>query len=478
MVPTTLAVALVVFGIFHAAPGDPAKVMIGQGGAGEIGDEGDTQARIDKFKRKHGLDRALAVQFLDYIGPFNLSRDGHAWFTTPYSERVTTEVELPDGGIAVEGEPLKIDYPPDLPEGSREQVEPLIDTLTDPGASEADHAAARAGLVDLGEVANPGLLTALYSYRNRLSEVEMLERLSGTLAELNGRDPSKDAARGMNSLLRGWFGWYYSEGGGKRVRNTGENPFGGLLTLNLGREFQTNRSVTSELWRRLKVTVPLSLISVLLSYLIALPLGIFSARRQGSVVDGTATVGLFVLYSMPTFWVGLILIIAFGAEYLDALPVIGLRDVDHETFTPWGKFVDLAKHSILPIATLTYGSFAYLSRQMRGGLLDVIRMDYIRTARAKGLSDNTVIYKHALRNSLIPVITLFASILPILIGGSIIVEKVFDIPGMGKYAFEGLLNRDFYIIMATTIFVSLMTQLGILISDIVYSLVDPRIKYD
>ena len=196
------------------------------------------------------------------------------------------------------------------------------------------------------------------------------------------------------------------------------------------------------------------------------------------MVDGTATVGLFVLYSMPTFWVGLILIIAFGAEYLDALPVIGLRDVDHETFTPWGKFVDLAKHSILPIATLTYGSFAYLSRQMRGGLLDVIRMDYIRTARAKGLSDNTVIYKHALRNSLIPVITLFASILPILIGGSIIVEKVFDIPGMGKYAFEGLLNRDFYIIMATTIFVSLMTQLGILISDIVYSLVDPRIKYD
>jgi peptide/nickel transport system permease protein len=115
---------------------------------------------------------------------------------------------------------------------------------------------------------------------------------------------------------------------------------------------------------------------------------------------------------------------------------------------------------------------------MRGGLLDVIRMDYIRTARAKGLSDDKVVYKHALRNSLIPVITLFASILPILIGGSIIVEKVFDVPGMGKYAFEGLLRRDFYIIMATTIFVGVMTQLGILISDIVYSIVDPRIKYD
>jgi peptide/nickel transport system permease protein len=113
---------------------------------------------------------------------------------------------------------------------------------------------------------------------------------------------------------------------------------------------------------------------------------------------------------------------------------------------------------------------------MRAGMLDVIRQDYIRTARAKGLSENVVIYKHALRNSLIPVITLLASILPILIGGSVIVETVFDIPGMGKYAFEGLLRRDFYIVMATTVFVGVMTQFGILFSDITYSLVDPRIR--
>jgi peptide/nickel transport system permease protein len=115
---------------------------------------------------------------------------------------------------------------------------------------------------------------------------------------------------------------------------------------------------------------------------------------------------------------------------------------------------------------------------MRAGMLEVVRQDYIRTARAKGLSEQVVVYKHALRNALIPVVTIFASILPILIGGSIIVESVFDIPGMGKYAFEGLLRRDFYVIMATTLFVGIMTQIGILLSDITYSIVDPRIRHD
>jgi peptide/nickel transport system permease protein len=127
---------------------------------------------------------------------------------------------------------------------------------------------------------------------------------------------------------------------------------------------------------------------------------------------------------------------------------------------------------------MTYGSLAYLSRQMRAGMMDTLQQDYIRTARAKGLSETMVIYKHALRNSMIPVLTLLASVLPILIGGSIIIEKVFDVPGMGRYAFDGLLKRDFNIIMATTILVGVMTQVGILLSDITYSIVDPRIRHE
>ena len=199
-------------------------------------------------------------------------------------------------------------------------------------------------------------------------------------------------------------------------------------------------------------------------------------RRQGTVADGALTLGRFVLYSVPTFWAGLMLILIFGKTGLDWLPVIGLFDKDHDQLTAAGKVWDVALHTLLPVATLTYGGLAYLSRQMRAGMLDVIRQDYIRTAKAKGLTDDAVIYKHALRNSMIPVLTLLASILPILIGGSGIVEFIFDIPGMGKYAYEGLLRRDFYIVMATTIFVGIMTLFGSLLSDIAFSLVDPRIR--
>ena len=241
---------------------------------------------------------------------------------------------------------------------------------------------------------------------------------------------------------------------------------------------QTKEDIVGEIWKRLKVTVPLSLISITLAYLIALPLGIFSVRRQGTVLDGAVTVVLFILYSIPTFWAALMLILAFGATGLDWLPVLGLHDKDAAELGFLAYAWDYILHIILPVTALTYGSFAYLSRQMRAGMLEVIRQDYIRTARAKGLSERVVIYKHALRNSMIPVLTLLASILPILIGGSVIIEKIFSIPGMGMYAFDGLLNRDFNVVMATTIFVGIMTQFGILLSDITYSLVDPRIRHD
>jgi peptide/nickel transport system permease protein len=172
------------------------------------------------------------------------------------------------------------------------------------------------------------------------------------------------------------------------------------------------------------------------------------------------------------------LILVFGATGLDWLPVLGLHDKDAATFTRWEYIQDVILHAILPIAVLTYGGLAYLSRQMRGGMLEVVRQDYIRTARAKGLSERVVVFKHALRNSLIPVVTLFAGILPILIGGSVIVETIFTIPGMGLYAFEGLVQRDYNVVMATATASALMTLVGFLISDVTYALVDPRIAYD
>ena len=260
---------------------------------------------------------------------------------------------------------------------------------------------------------------------------------------------------------------------------SGEHPYGGLVVGDLKHEFhRPGVPIREELGRRLRVTIPFALAAVLLSYLIALPLGIWSVVRQGTVRDASATVVVFLLYSVPTFWAGLMLQLVFGASGLGWLPILGLHDKDAAGFGAFESAWDLFLHAILPLATLTYGGFAYLSRQMRAGMIEAIRQDYVRTARAKGLPERVVVLKHALRNSLIPVVTLFASILPILIGGSVIVETIFDIPGMGKYAYEGLLQRDYFIVMATTTLSAVLTLIGILLSDLTYALVDPRISYE
>jgi peptide/nickel transport system permease protein len=252
-----------------------------------------------------------------------------------------------------------------------------------------------------------------------------------------------------------------------------------VVVLDFGTEFnRPNIHIMDELWRRMAVTLSITGVSVFLIYLLAIPLGIMSAVRQGTTVDKATTMFLFLLYSLPTFWAGLMLIIIFGQTGLGLLPVLGLHDKDAATMTDWEYIVDMAKHLILPVVTFTYGGLAYLSRQMRVGMLETIHQDYIRTARAKGLSERAVIYRHALRNSVIPVITVFASILPILIGGSLIVEVVFGIPGMGLYAFEALLKRDYPVVMATVTMSAFMTLLGFLLSDVLYAVVDPRISYD
>ena len=252
-----------------------------------------------------------------------------------------------------------------------------------------------------------------------------------------------------------------------------------LGQLDFGTEFsRPNVQVMDELGRRIQVTLPLALASALLSYLIALPLGVFSAVRQRSIVDKLVTLLLFVLYSLPTFWVGLMLILIFGRTGFDLFPVLGLHDKDAAQLSGWPYYRDLLLHLVLPVTTLTYGGLAYLSRQMRVGMIDTIRLDYVRTARAKGLPESRVVLRHALRNALIPVITVFANILPILISGSLIVEAVFGIPGMGLYAYEGLQKRDYPVVLATTTLSAVMTMLGILISDLLYAVVDPRISYD
>lgn len=251
------------------------------------------------------------------------------------------------------------------------------------------------------------------------------------------------------------------------------------LSGDLGIAFIDSQPVIDKFKHALPITMLLSFLSIFFSYIIAIPIGIYSATNQYSNFDKISTFALFVLYSLPNFWIATMAIIFLGGgDYFDVFPPGGLNS----TFIPndwtgWDIFMDKIYHLILPIAMYTYGSLAFLSRQMRGGMLEVIRQDYIRTARAKGLSEKVVVFKHALRNSVIPIITLLGYLLPNLVGGSIIIEQIFSIDGIGKLTFAALTARDFPVIMASLTFSAVLTLIGILVSDLLYSVVDPRIAF-
>lgn len=245
-----------------------------------------------------------------------------------------------------------------------------------------------------------------------------------------------------------------------------------------GNSFKDDRPVIDKIMERLPITITIQLASIFLIYIIAIPIGIYSAVKQYSFWDKTSTVILFVLYSLPSFWVATLAIIFLcNVEYLKIFPASGIESITHESMTFIGKLWDRIWHLMLPVIVLSLGSFAFLSKQMRSAMLETIRQDYIRTAKAKGLENKTVIYKHALRNSLIPIITLLASIFPAMVGGSFIIEQIFSIPGIGQLGIQGIFDRDYPLIMALLVLSSVLTIVGVLVADLLYAVVDPRIAY-
>lgn len=252
-----------------------------------------------------------------------------------------------------------------------------------------------------------------------------------------------------------------------------------LLVLDFGLSRKDGRPVSARIAEALPITLSLNIISMIIVYLISIPMGIVSALKKDTLYDRLTSLVLFILYSLPSFWVGLLLLLLLsGGEYLNLFPLGGIISdwaIDKSFFT---RAIDVMWHLVLPVVTLTYGGFAFLSRYMRANLLEVINQQYIITARAKGLSNARVVFVHAFKNSLVPLVTLMASILPGLLGGSVIVESIFSIPGMGLLAFEAILARDIPVIMAIEAIAAVLTLLGILVADIMYGIVDPRIRLE
>lgn len=244
----------------------------------------------------------------------------------------------------------------------------------------------------------------------------------------------------------------------------------------LGYSTRMRQPVTEVIGSRLVNTLKLTGVALVLTLAIALPLGVLSAVKQYSKLDYSLTLFNFIGISIPQFWLGLMLVYLF-AVHLGWFPTTGMRSPNVEPGA-WNAFSDQARHMVLPVISITFVGIAGYMRFQRTAMLDVIRQDYIRTARAKGLSENKVIFKHAWRNAVMPIITLLGYVFVILVEGSVVIENIFSWPGLGQLAVTSLQQRDYPVMMGIVMLSATLILIGTLLSDILYAIVDPRVRYD
>lgn len=252
---------------------------------------------------------------------------------------------------------------------------------------------------------------------------------------------------------------------------------GNTVRLDFGKSIpRNNKPVADLIVERAPATLLLSVSSLLLTYFLSIPVGLWSTAKSGTFVERGVSTVLYMLYSLPSFVAALYLQLFFYVK-LGWLPLYGMHSDGFETMSTAAKAVDLLKHSVLPITCFTYGSLAYYSRFIRANMQEVVRQDYIRTAKAKGVSPARIIWRHAFRNTLIPLVTLLGLTLPGLLSGAVILEQIFVWPGMGRLYFEAIGQRDYETIMGLTLMFSVLTLAGQLVADVLYAVVDPRVTY-
>ena len=252
---------------------------------------------------------------------------------------------------------------------------------------------------------------------------------------------------------------------------------GRLSRLDFGRSFSPDgRPVIDKIKERIPVTLSINSIALLLEFGLAIPIGIIAATNRNSLIDKGITLLVFIGFAVPTFWLSLLMMYVFGVK-LGILPISGLHSLGGDKLTGIAWLLDTAKHLILPLGVATFGALAGLSRYTRATMLEVLGQDYITTARGKGLPERVVIYRHALRNALLPIITILGFSLPGLIGGSVIFETIFAIPGMGQLFYQGVMSRDYPLVMGILVIGALLTLIGNLLADLLYAVADPRIRH-
>ena len=417
VIPTLIGITIISFSIMHLAPGDPVDLFLGGLASGE-GISTDRQSDTDKtredLRRQLGLDKPIHIQYLTWLSNLVL-------WVEPFTQ--------------YERSALLVDK-----------------TLAELNPDE------KSALALLEGNARKDLFLEYFSRRHpdRILHLTRSSFWQGKTIKLREN--------------------YTYNGAGLVLFHLNGNRF---VTLNFGRSFKDQQPVIHHILLRLPITIEINIIGLFIAYLVGLPLGIYLSVKQDTRADRILTTATFGLWSMPRFWVGMLLIIFLcNVEFLYWFPASGIWSIDATSdWGFWRLLKDHSHHMVLPVLASTYPSFAGISRFMRTSMLENMRLDYVRTARAKGLAEKVVILRHVFRNSLIPIVTILANLLPGMIAGSVFIETIFTIPGMGFLAFQSVIVRDYPMVMAIFTIGSALSLLGILMADILLKVVDPRIEF-
>ncbi len=479
-IPTLLIIALFTFILSLNAPGDPVEQILGkvQGAEGRVADMLATEQAYIEVARKLGLDLPV---FYVAITPLSVPDTFYRIYKREHRKALRQLIhyfgnwgEIQEYYHSLRRAQISI---LDLPQVQgirkvRRKLFEIVSTLLVTG----DTAQIRFYISRLTSTAAEldGQVTQLCIDSIVLRDCDLV--VSKAKVAIKDIDAISRAYESMAERATPWknyipaIRWYGTS-------NQFHRWLVGVLKGDFGISYKDQRPVKEVIASAIKWTLLINLTALVVIYLIAIPAGILMAVKKYSWVDRTLSLIFYALYSLPNFWIATLLIIFLASGlYLVVFPPYGVQSLP-DTAPLKDRILDIAHHMVLPVICLAYPSLAFLARQMRGSMLDVLGQDYIRTAYAKGLPDRKVILKHAFRNSLLPIITLFANVFPFMVSGSFVIEYIFAIPGMGRVSYEGILSRDYPVVYTVVLLVSVMTLIGYLVADVLYAVVDPRITF-
>lgn len=510
MIPTLIGMTLLIFMLVAMSPGGVGAALQSGAGGGQM-DSGSVAQQRAYLEDRYGLDAPYVVQYFKWLGRVSPVKFGAREQFTPSGERFSPPREVKEP-------PLWEWFADELPTAE------FADAVVVPGEAElqtqmyrrssADYAQVRAAYlgsrtrfeIAMGDIAKAldredatkdrGEIKPGPASRMGRDAFEQADELLWAAAEERAAEVMRDYKRLLDATARSQAIF-----DAKMFRRAGVPIIPGAVSLaapDLGMSFAKSRPVSSLIAEALPVTLMLNLIAVPIIYIVAIPSGVLAASRQGSLIDVGLGAFYVALWSIPIVWAG-VLAVGFLAskEFLGWFPVTGLHSSEAESMamlpqtievigpdglpkSVWqrGFILDTLWHLVLPVACLVYTGFAVLSKQTRAAMLENFNADYVRTAKAKGVSRKDVVFRHVFRNSLLPVITMFVSIFPAMLGGSVVIESIFSVQGMGHLIIEAITLRDRELLMANALIVGLVNMLALLLADILYAMADPRISYD